>query len=137
MRHAVYALLCFALAAGIAVATDHETLQGNWKLALAVHDGRPLTGGDLEARLHIEGDRFSVQGAAWPMTSGTVHINESTSPRTIDLKAEDGTTALGIYEVRAGNRIRVCIAPAGAPRPARFESKAGSGLYHQEWIRVR
>jgi uncharacterized protein (TIGR03067 family) len=135
MRHAVYAL-CLLAAAQAATASDTETFQGNWKLALAIHDGRPQTGADLDAKLTVQGDQFSVQGPpAWPLSSGSFQLNESASPKQIDLKSDN--PALGIYEVRAGNRIRVCIAPPGTARPTRFESKAGSGYYFQEWIRVK
>ena len=136
MRLAVCAFLLAAVH-GVAAASDFETLQGDWKLLLAVNNGKPLTGGELDARLETRGDQFSVQGAtSWPITSGTFKLDEGASPKRIDLTGADGKTAVGFYEIRAGNRIRVCLAPADAARPTRFESRAGSGHYLQEWTRA-
>ena len=131
------ALLC-CMAAGLAAASNFETFQGDWKLLLGVQDGKPLLGKELEARLSISGDHFSVQGpVSWPLLSGTLKLDETANPKTVDLKGDDGKTALGIYEVRAGNRIRVCSAPPGAARPTRFQSDTGSGYYFQEWQRAK
>ena len=110
----------------------------NWKLILAVNNGKPLTGAELDARLEVQGDHFAVQGPiVWPIPSGTFKLNEAASPNSIDLTSSDGKVALGIYEVRAGNRIRFCLAPPGADRPSKFESRPSSGHYLQEWTRVK
>src|ERR1044072_3538107 len=99
MRYVVCVLLFWALALGVVWASDFETIQGDWKLILGVDNGKPLTGAALEARLKVEGNRFSVDGASWPITAGTFEMKEGEHPKAIDLKGEDGKTALGIYEV--------------------------------------
>ena len=74
-------------------------------------------------------------------SAGTFKLNEAASPKTIDITYDagpnQGQTALGIYEIRAGNRHRLCIAPPGAARPSKFESRPGSGYVFEEWERVK
>jgi uncharacterized protein (TIGR03067 family) len=139
MRLALNALIGCAVLAGIAAASDQETLQGNWKRILAVHDGKPITGTAVEAKLTIEGNRFTMtEGDV--TRAGTFTLNETSKPPSLDLTydqgPEQGKTAAGIYDVRAGNRQRVCINPAGK-RPAKFEARTGSGNLLEEWIRLK
>jgi uncharacterized protein (TIGR03067 family) len=137
MRHAVFAVLLAAGLAGRAAATDLESMQGNWKRILAIHDGKPLVGATLDSRVTIEGNKYTVTGGADAGSTGTLQLNESEHPKSIDLAMEGGSTQAGIYEVRAGNRYRLCFAAPGAPRPARFESRPGSGYRLEEWERVK
>jgi len=131
-----------AVLAGMAVAADQDTFQGTWKLYLALRDGKPLTGADLAATRTIQGNHYTFSGGqAGVSGSGTLQVNEAANPKAVDLVYEDGPdqgkTAAGIYDIRAGNRFRFCLAPAGAPRPSKFESKPGSGYLLQEWQRVK
>lgn len=137
MRHAVSAMILSAFLAATASATDLESMQGNWKRVAAVHDGKPLVGAALDSKVTIEGNKYSVTGGAEAGSSGTIELNESASPKSIDLTMEGGGTSAGIYEVRAGNRYRLCIAAPGAPRPEKFASRPGSGQRLEEWERVK
>jgi uncharacterized protein (TIGR03067 family) len=140
MRVAPIAMICCALVAGVAAASEIETMQGSWKRLLGIRDGVPMTGAQLDAKITIQGNRYTLtEGGV--TTSGTFQLNESANPKEVDLMPEDGAdqgkTLHGIYEIRAGNRHRLCLAPAGAPRPTRFESKAGSGYLFEELQRVK
>jgi uncharacterized protein (TIGR03067 family) len=142
MKSVFCVLGCCALLAGMAVAADQDSFQGSWKLYAAFRDGKPLTGAELAATLKIEGNRFTFAGGqAGVSGSGTFQLNEAATPKAVDLVHEDGPdqgkTSAGIYDIRAGNRFRLCLAPAGAPRPSKFESKPGSGYLFQEWLRVK
>jgi uncharacterized protein (TIGR03067 family) len=140
MRVARNLLVFCAVVVAIVWAADSDTVQGNWKLVAAIRDGKPLTGADLDAKLTIQGNRFTVvQG---DMTvAGTFQLNESAKPKALDLTydqgPDQGKSAQGIYEIRAGNRQRVCIAPPGAPRPSKFESRPASGYLFEEWERTK
>src|SRR3954447_6216639 len=111
MRVVWQMLLSCAVAAGIATASDFETAQGNWKLVAAIRDGKPLTGADLGTKLSIQGDRFSFAEGSAIASAGTFKMDESAKVKTIDLTYDagpnQGQTALGIYEIRAGNRHRL------------------------------
>ena len=133
-------ILCCAAAALLAFAADFETVQGNWKLVAGIRDGKPLVGADLGTKLTIQGDRFSFAEGSQTASSGTFKLDEAARPKTIDIAydagANQGKTSLGIYEVRAGNRHRLCLAPPGAARPTKFESKPGSGYTFEEWEKI-
>ncbi len=135
-----HALLACSVAVGIVAASDFETVQGNWKLVAAIRDGKPLTGADLGTKLSIQGDRFSFAEGSATASAGTFKLDEAAKPRTIDVVYDagpnQGQTGLGIYEVRAGNRHRLCIAAPGKPRPTKFESRPGSGVEFQEWEKI-
>jgi uncharacterized protein (TIGR03067 family) len=133
-------IVCCAVAALLAFAADFETVQGNWKLVAGIRDGKPLVGGDLGTKLAIQGDRFSFAEGSETASAGTFKLDEAARPKTIDITYDagpnQGKTSLGIYEVRAGNRHRLCLAPPGAARPTKFESKPGSGYVFEEWEKV-
>lgn len=125
---------------GWAVASDAETMQGVWKRVLGLRDGKPMTGAELDAKVTIQGDRYTLTDGGTTM-SGTFRLDETAKPKTIDLTEEEGPnqgkTVLGIYEIRAGNRHRLCLAPPGAARPTKFESRPGSGYLFEELERVK
>jgi uncharacterized protein (TIGR03067 family) len=133
-------LVFCAVVAAVAVASDTDTVQGTWKVVAGIRDGKPMTGAELEGRLTIEGNRFSVVQGGVTM-AGTFQLNETAKPKALDLTYDEGPdsgkTAHGIYEIRAGNRHRVCIAAPGAARPSKFESRPGSGYLFQEWTRTK
>ena len=141
MKRVFSAVMCCAFLAGTAAATDFETLQGTWKLVSGIRDGKPAPG--AEQKLTIEGNHFSFteNAAVGTAGSGTFELNETAKPKTVDVKHTDGPnegkTSLGIYEIRAGNRHRLCLAPPGAARPSKFESKPGSGYIFQEWEKTK
>src|SRR5689334_4958876 len=103
MRCALGWLVSIAVFTGIAIASDFESLQGSWKLALAVHDGKPVTGAGLNVKLRVDGNRVSVDQVG----SGTFTLDENAKPKTVDISISEGPNqgknALGIYEIRAGN----------------------------------
>src|SRR4051794_9842802 len=127
--------LCFAVFTGMLLAADQDSFQGNWKLVAGLRDGKPLTGDGVNATLTIQGDHFTLTQAGQTV-SGTFTLNEGASPKTADLVTEGGTMQ-AIYDIRAGNRFRVCVGKPGAARPAKFESRAGSGNSFGEWVKTQ
>jgi uncharacterized protein (TIGR03067 family) len=127
--------LCLAIFSGLALASDQDSIQGKWKLMAGLRDGQPLTGEGLNAMLTIEGNKFTVtQGGQ--TVSGTFTLNEGGSPRAADLTTDAGTLQ-AIYDIRGGNRFRVAVGRAGAARPSKFESRAGSGVSFGEWVKAK
>ena len=47
-----------------------------------------------------------------------------------------GKKVHGIYEVTA-DTLKLCYGPEDKARPTKFESTKGSGLFHEEWVRVK
>jgi uncharacterized protein (TIGR03067 family) len=64
------------------------------------------------------------------ISKGTSTIDPTKKPKTIDIKATEGTSAgkttLGIYEIDKDSR-KVCYGKPDGERPTEFSSKPGSG----------
>ena len=106
-----------------------EKLQGTWTATKAERDGQAVD--DVVGhRLSFTGSRFQILSKdGKPLYAGTVRVNPSAKPWTIDFdQALKGKTWKGIY-VLDGDTLTICD---NAPnldqrRPISFETKSGSG----------
>jgi uncharacterized protein (TIGR03067 family) len=106
---------------------DIEALQGTWNIVSLEMDGHkyPAAG----SQIAIEGGRFTGRnmGAEY---SGTMAVNQSSSPKSFDLLfetgPEKGSRSLGIYELD-GNAWKICLGLTGKTRPAKFATAPDSG----------
>ena len=109
---------------------DLENLQGSWAVLSLEADGAKIPEAMLDgSRIIIKGDAFkSTSGGATYV--GTIKIDASKSPKTIDLifteGPEKGNTALGIYELQ-GDNWRMCLSLGAGSRPTEFATKQGRG----------
>src|SRR5262245_56231162 len=89
--------------------TDKDKLKGSWTVVSAQRDGK--NDDDIKKDvLTIDGDKISIKSATRE-EKGTLKLDESKNPRTIDLTADDPdkTTLLGIYSVD-GDKLKLCFA---------------------------
>jgi uncharacterized protein (TIGR03067 family) len=126
---------CFGLAAlallttwgGVARAggkSDRDLFQGDWVVATAVLGGEELPAAlVMSFKANFTGDVLKLE-ALGDTYKATVKLDESKKPKTVDLKIED-KTRLGIYAFD-GDKVKVCLADAGQPRPTEFKSPAKS-----------
>lgn len=110
---------------------DLKQLQGTWNIISLDMGGRTLSATSLAgSSITVKGKRFTTigMGASY---EGILSINESTSPKTLDLKfttgPEKGNTNLGIYELDAAH-WRICLSTAAPIRPLDFAAIQGSGI---------
>ena len=107
---------------------DRKLLQGNWS--------GPATGMG-EVIMAISGDKFDlkeINSAFW--YKGTFTLNESTTPKQIDLLIKDcsieefkGTIARAIYEIETGLFKFGCYNPGDTVRPADFNEPGGFPIF--------
>lgn len=120
------------LASALPAKAAETTLQGTWITSKAEQDGKAAD--DLVGhRLSFMGNRFEIRSNDdKPLYAGTVQINPTANPATIDFQqkkgALNGKVWKGIYAVD-GDTLTTCD---NAPnlkkgRPAAFEAKSGSG----------
>ncbi|MGA9054318.1 MAG: TIGR03067 domain-containing protein [Pseudolabrys sp.] len=120
------------LASALPAKAAETTLQGTWITSKAEQDGKAAD--DLVGhRLSFMGNRFEIRSKDdKPLYAGTVQINPTANPATIDFQqkkgALNGKVWKGIYAVD-GDTLTTCD---NAPnlkkgRPAAFEAKSGSG----------
>ncbi|MGA8469137.1 MAG: TIGR03067 domain-containing protein [Pseudolabrys sp.] len=120
------------LASALPAKAAETTLQGTWITSKAEQDGKAAD--DLVGhRLSFMGNRFEIRSKDdKPLYAGTVQINPTANPATIDFQqkkgALNGKVWKGIYAMD-GDTLTTCD---NAPnlkkgRPAAFEAKSGSG----------
>jgi uncharacterized protein (TIGR03067 family) len=135
MRLWLTTVLAVGLLAGTARADEAKAAkkaeQAAWKVTRMVVDGAEVPADNLKKiTLIVSGNNYVVKEGGKTVTTGTVKLDQSKNPITIDrtvTAGEDkGKTFLGIVEMTA-DTMKVCWAPAGKERPTEFASKKGSG----------
>jgi uncharacterized protein (TIGR03067 family) len=108
--------------------SDLKSLQGTWNIVSLEMEGQSMPCG--EAAIVVKGSRFTTTAMGGEY-SGTLQVDEATSPRSFDLTfeagPEGGNTSYGIYELEA-DTWKICLTLRGGTRPKKFATRAGSGL---------
>jgi len=149
MRILLVALFCvFGFAASGTRADDTADLekelknfQGIWNIESSVTGGTEISADQLKGFILIfEGDKHTLKFGDKVFQVGTLKLDPSKSPKTIDVTMTEGpdkgTTMLGIYEID-GDTLRVCFDPQGKKRPTEFKSAAGSQNFVNVHKRVK
>jgi uncharacterized protein (TIGR03067 family) len=98
-------------------------LTGEWKVESATFDGNavPAQQSDLMG-FTIEGKKIVAK--ANPNDPATLTIDPLATPAVMDTTDAKGTVNPGIYKLE-GEKLTICSAWPGDPRPAAFESPKG------------
>ena len=105
-------------------------LAGTWRFTSLELEGTALPeAAYLGSKIIVEEDSFkTISGGI--TYSGTVKVDVSTSPKTINLMFTDGpekgNVSLGIYELK-GDDWKICLGLTGKDRPKTFVTTPGSG----------
>jgi uncharacterized protein (TIGR03067 family) len=108
-------------------AVDLKKMQGDWMIVSMVAAGVKVADDEAQALFRtIDGDKYTVSRYSKPVSRGTFKLDATKTPRTIDLTpsapGDSAKSVLGIYEFE-GNRLRLCLAAPGKPRPTDFKSR--------------
>jgi uncharacterized protein (TIGR03067 family) len=101
-------------------------LQGTWD-AVMYEESDKMASGNGGLRITIAGNRFAVSLNDRTTVEGTLRIDASTSPKTIDF-IDDKHVGTGIYQFY-GDELKICYDPVGAVRPKRFEVTPESAMH--------
>ncbi|MGB9475018.1 MAG: TIGR03067 domain-containing protein [Candidatus Udaeobacter sp.] len=123
------------------ISKDLMALQGTWRLAAGEIGGRKMTAEELkESKLVFQGDRYTVRRGNGPTVTGSVVINSTKHPNTIDITDADGPykgeTLLGIYALN-DDEFTECFSSPGEARPANFATKTGTTQFLHVWKHVK
>jgi uncharacterized protein (TIGR03067 family) len=131
--------------------TDLDKLQGYWKPLQCELEGKGQMPADLmkqftvvfdksEYHLYFRDSKLDANGkpVILRLALANIAVDETTSPKTIHFEFADGPLkgkkCHGIYEL-AGNQLKMCYGSSDKPKPAKFESSAGSGCFLETWVR--
>jgi uncharacterized protein (TIGR03067 family) len=133
----VVAMVCLVAAIGRLSAADEDakkelkSLQGTWKVTALTHDGKEAPKDAIEKMvLMVKDDTYTLKMGGDEEESGTIKIDPSEKPKTIDFvikKGKDkGKTQQGIYALE-GDNLKCCMSEPGKDRPKALASKKESG----------
>jgi serine/threonine-protein kinase len=105
---------------------DKERLQGHWVAESVENEGNQLPPeACAKYTLTITHKRLKSTGFSSDRSEGTFHVDETVTPRQIDLIGEDRVSQFGIYRFD-GDRLVVCMGDDDEKkRPTEFSSKGG------------
>jgi uncharacterized protein (TIGR03067 family) len=135
-------LAVFLLAAGDAAdpsKRDLEMMQGDWAAESMVQDGQRYPDEDAQARFRtVKGDTYSVFRFSKLLGKGTMKLDAAKNPKTIDFIPDGGKVGplAGIYAFE-GDKLMICTAQPGKPRPTKLASEADSGHTFSVWKREK
>jgi len=135
MRHLTMWMMGLALmvapaAAQTSVPKELAALQGTWVILTA--NGQSAEGGP-EITLTITGDKYNQGVNGEIVERGTIKVDASKKPMTIDLNIAEGDDAgklqLGVIEVNGASMSGNFGAPGSTARPAGLTSADGAFVF--------
>jgi uncharacterized protein (TIGR03067 family) len=113
-----------------AVKKELARMQGVWKTVSVEINGQAVPEEEFkDDRLTIRDGAFVLR-AGKSSTAGTLTLDPTKQPRTIDtetvLGKDKGIKSLGIYQLE-GNTLKVCYVVHPNPRPTEFKTMPKSG----------
>ena len=134
MRFQLYSALAVAFFLPMAASADEKVelgkLRGEYKVVSIQRGGKNAPDSVLKSQLRIEGNRLTIVSTldgAERKSVITAAIDDSKTPKQIDLSKEGTKRYLGIYKFD-GKLLTICYDRVGkdATRPEKFESPADS-----------
>jgi uncharacterized protein (TIGR03067 family) len=129
-RMIVSSLMLILFGVSTVLAEGDPKLEGKWILTSLLRDGKADESMKDAIREH-KGDKYSLAPKEGKAVDGTIKIDASKSPKTMDMMPSEGRykgkTLQGIYEID-GDTLKIAFAEPGKERPTAFESKPGSGV---------
>jgi uncharacterized protein (TIGR03067 family) len=115
-----------------AVKKELEKLAGTWQLISSEKDGTQAPEDEVKLTKYvIAGDRYTVQRAGKTVEEGTIRIDPTKAPKTIDVHPTkpEGKVQMGIYEWDGDEKFRSCFTHPGSAqtRPSLFSTTEGTG----------
>jgi uncharacterized protein (TIGR03067 family) len=112
---------------------DIDAMQGTWLPSEAELAGEKYPDEIRKMiKLVIKDDKYTVTVGKERPDKGTVKLDPSAKPKTMDITSTDGPnkgkTFLTIYEID-GDTMRVCYDLSGKSRPTEFKTKPNTQLY--------
>ena len=113
-------------------AKNDGAIEGTWLPSSAELGGKEFPDEVRKTiKLVVKDDKYTVTVGA-KIDKGTVKLNPSAKPKTLDITGTDGPnkgkTILAIYEHK-GDTLRICYDLSGKSRPTEFKTKESTQLF--------
>jgi uncharacterized protein (TIGR03067 family) len=118
-------LVMLATVAAEASNADTQALQGKWLVTSFEYNGAQVDRMKNAIREFKDG-KYSLTPKSGDVIEGTVSLDESKTPKTIDLDV-NGRILRGIYQLE-GDTLKLCYNLSSEERPTEFVSKPDTGL---------
>jgi uncharacterized protein (TIGR03067 family) len=124
-----------------AVKDELERHQGTWSVTSSVYDGQPASEPVVRSiRRIVAGDHVVWERDGKSFAGTKIELDPAREPKAIDVIPDGGPDrgrrVLGIYKLQ-GDRLTICMAAPGRPRPTEFRAEKGSGWTLRTFRRER
>lgn len=114
------------------VKDELQLLQGTWQVSEWDEAGKALTDREKKDRtVFFGGNIFIFRKGEKVVQAGTIQLDPSKTPRTMNLSVKEGEgkdgVLLAIYSLD-NNTLKLCFDPAGQTRPGKFKPDAKDAL---------
>lgn len=120
-----------ALADDQAVKDERERHQGTWRASTSIYDGQEAPAEIVRSITRtVEKDHVVWKRDGKSFAGTRIELDPSRDPKAIDVIPDGGKDrgerVLGIYKLEK-DRLTICMAAPGQPRPTGFKAEKGSG----------
>ena len=134
------AVMCSSLTLSADAKDKAPGLDGTWIPASAELAGKKLPANALASWKLVIKDADYTFTSNEPTDKGTVNVDQSAKPMTMDIKGVDGPnkgkTILAIFELK-GDNLKVCYDVGGPKRPTEFQTKEDTSLFLVDYKRQK
>jgi len=126
---------------GDAVKKELERHHGTWRATSSVYDGQEAPEKIVRSITRtVEKDHVVWKRDGKSFAGTKIELDPSRDPKAVDVIPDGGTDrgkrVLGIYKLE-NDRLTICMAAPGKPRPEEFKAKKGSGCTLRTFTREK
>jgi uncharacterized protein (TIGR03067 family) len=115
--------------------------EGSWSVTSSIYDGQAASEDLIRSiKRVVEGDHAVWERDGKRFAGTTIEVDPACEPKTIDVIPDGGRNrgerVLGIYKFE-GEKLTICMAEPGKPRPKSFQADKGSGCTLRTFTRDR
>jgi uncharacterized protein (TIGR03067 family) len=124
-----------------AVQEELKRQQGTWKAISSIYEGQEAPAEIVRSITRtVEKDHVVWKRDGKSFAGTRITLDPSRDPKAIDVIPDGGPNrderVLGIYKLE-GDRLTICMAAPGKPRPTEFKAEKGSGWILRKFAREK
>jgi uncharacterized protein (TIGR03067 family) len=132
-------LVPWSLADNEAVKEELDRHQGSWRATSSIYDGQEAPEPIVRSITRtVEKDHVAWKRDGRSFAGTRIELDPSRDPKAIDVIPDGGKDrgerVLGIYKLEK-DRLTICMAAPGRPRPGEFKADKGSGCTLRSFTR--